>query len=354
MTSLPATDLDRAVDAATGTEARPPGETAGRRDRRSVACRRIASRGPVPTISHKPWLFSRLEPGKDCRRWARLLDCRVPDVASTPNVDVIAVRSTMSRSRAKTPWYRDGLAFSCTRCGACCTGAPGYVWVTAEEIAQLAEFRGESVEAFSHATSARSGDHFSLIERPGRRLHLLGQGGRVHGLSRAARPVPDLAVLARERRDPGRLGARHRRSAPARGRAAFTQPRRSSSRSGWSGHDRGAAPDGPRPGRARRFASGPTCSRSTASSTTPWPRHGPVCELSGRCCRFHEYGHTLFLPLPEAAVLIADAPPPGRDLDDGDSCPWQDRPAAARRGTPARWAAASTSAIPRSRSTHRS
>ena len=27
-------------------------------------------------------------------------------------------------------WYRDGLRFECTRCGACCTGAPGYVWVT--------------------------------------------------------------------------------------------------------------------------------------------------------------------------------------------------------------------------------
>ena len=53
----------------------------------------------------------------------------------------------MSRSRAKTPWYRDGLAFSCTRCGACCTGAPGYVWVSAEEIEQLAEFRGETVDA---------------------------------------------------------------------------------------------------------------------------------------------------------------------------------------------------------------
>jgi hypothetical protein len=53
--------------------------------------------------------------------------------------------------------------------------------------------------------------------------------------------------------------------------------------------------------------------------------YGPVCELSGRCCRFREYGHALFLTMPEALVLIADAPPPARELDDGDSCPWQDR-----------------------------
>jgi len=44
------------------------------------------------------------------------------------------------------PWYQDGLRFSCTRCGKCCTGAPGYVWVNEEEIAAIADFRGEPVE----------------------------------------------------------------------------------------------------------------------------------------------------------------------------------------------------------------
>jgi Fe-S-cluster containining protein len=44
------------------------------------------------------------------------------------------------------PWYRDGLRFRCTQCGHCCTGAPGYVWVSEEEIAALAAFRGETVE----------------------------------------------------------------------------------------------------------------------------------------------------------------------------------------------------------------
>jgi hypothetical protein len=52
--------------------------------------------------------------------------------------------------------------------------------------------------------------------------------------------------------------------------------------------------------------------------------HAPVCELSGRCCRFAEAGHTLFVSAPEAALLISDAPPPARPLDAGASCPWQD------------------------------
>jgi uncharacterized protein len=65
------------------------------------------------------------------------------------------------------PWYRDGLAFTCTKCGACCTGAPGYVWVNLDEIARLAEFRGLSVEEFARQFVRRVGDELSLIERPG-------------------------------------------------------------------------------------------------------------------------------------------------------------------------------------------
>ena len=52
---------------------------------------------------------------------------------------------------------------------------------------------------------------------------------------------------------------------------------------------------------------------------------GPVCLLSGRCCRFEEFGHTLFVSAPEAALLVADAPAPTRPLDAGATCPWQDQ-----------------------------
>lgn len=50
----------------------------------------------------------------------------------------------------------------------------------------------------------------------------------------------------------------------------------------------------------------------------------PVCLASGRCCRFREFDHTLFLSAPEAELLVAEAPPPARALDDGATCPWQD------------------------------
>ena len=36
-------------------------------------------------------------------------------------------------------WYADGLKFSCTQCGNCCSGPPGYVWFTDEEAEAMAE-----------------------------------------------------------------------------------------------------------------------------------------------------------------------------------------------------------------------
>jgi len=56
---------------------------------------------------------------------------------------------------ANDPWYRDGLRFKCTRCGNCCTGEPGYVWVNDEEIDAIAEHRqeprGEIIARFTKA-----------------------------------------------------------------------------------------------------------------------------------------------------------------------------------------------------------
>lgn len=48
----------------------------------------------------------------------------------------------------------------------------------------------------------------------------------------------------------------------------------------------------------------------------------PICEVSGRCCRFREYGHTLFLSRPEADLLVSEGLPPGATIDDM-TCPFQ-------------------------------
>jgi hypothetical protein len=49
---------------------------------------------------------------------------------------------------------------------------------------------------------------------------------------------------------------------------------------------------------------------------------GPVCVASGRCCRFREYGHVLFLTNLEADVLLDTAPPYETGVNP-DFCPFQ-------------------------------
>jgi hypothetical protein len=49
---------------------------------------------------------------------------------------------------------------------------------------------------------------------------------------------------------------------------------------------------------------------------------GPRCEASGRCCRFKEYGHTLFISNLEAEVLLDAAPAYSQPVS-ADGCPFQ-------------------------------
>ncbi len=73
----------------------------------------------------------------------------------------------MTTPATDEPWFEDGLAFTCTQCGNCCTGAPGFVWVNEEEMSRIATFRGETLEQFSMKFVRRVGNRYSLIERPG-------------------------------------------------------------------------------------------------------------------------------------------------------------------------------------------
>lgn len=64
------------------------------------------------------------------------------------------------------PWYRRGLRFRCAGCGQCCSGAPGYVWVTKGEIEALAAAVGLEMEQFARRYLRVVGIRFSLVEFP--------------------------------------------------------------------------------------------------------------------------------------------------------------------------------------------
>lgn len=65
------------------------------------------------------------------------------------------------------PWYKDGLCFECTLCGNCCSGAPGYVWVTRQEVQRIAEYLRLPTNWLSKQHLRRILFRYSLTEKPG-------------------------------------------------------------------------------------------------------------------------------------------------------------------------------------------
>lgn len=67
----------------------------------------------------------------------------------------------------RKPWYTSGLSFECTQCGNCCSGPPGHVWTTKEEIRRISEFLGRDDGWLSDEHLRRVGFRYSLTEKPG-------------------------------------------------------------------------------------------------------------------------------------------------------------------------------------------
>ncbi len=62
------------------------------------------------------------------------------------------------------PWYADGLRFTCTGCGDCCTGAPGYVWLNRADSQLLADHLMLTRDDFEAKYARHVGVRLSLIE----------------------------------------------------------------------------------------------------------------------------------------------------------------------------------------------
>jgi Fe-S-cluster containining protein len=70
----------------------------------------------------------------------------------------------MSSTNSEGPWYQDGLKFSCSGCGDCCTGAPGFVWVNDDEVEAMAERINLSRDDFEDQYTRKIGARRSLKE----------------------------------------------------------------------------------------------------------------------------------------------------------------------------------------------
>ena len=70
----------------------------------------------------------------------------------------------LQNDETETPWYAAGLAFTCTQCGNCCTGGPGVVWISVEEIERLAAHLNLSPEETVEQYCRKIDGKFSLTE----------------------------------------------------------------------------------------------------------------------------------------------------------------------------------------------
>lgn len=61
-------------------------------------------------------------------------------------------------------WYKDGLQFTCTQCGDCCTGDPGVVWVYDEDIEAIAKHLDKPVGEIRLFHTRQVGNRLSLTE----------------------------------------------------------------------------------------------------------------------------------------------------------------------------------------------
>jgi len=79
---------------------------------------------------------------------------------------------------ANVKWYKDGLKFSCTQCGNCCSGEPGYVWITKLEIRRVAGFLGRTDGFLDKKHLRRVGFRYSLTEKQGGDCIFLDRRGK--------------------------------------------------------------------------------------------------------------------------------------------------------------------------------
>ena len=77
----------------------------------------------------------------------------------------------------RMPWYADGLRFECQRCGQCCGGAPGVVWVTPDEGEAIASYLGITVKNFYETYTRRVAKRISLTEKPNGDCVMMGPDG---------------------------------------------------------------------------------------------------------------------------------------------------------------------------------
>lgn len=77
-------------------------------------------------------------------------------------------------------FFDQGLTFACQRCGACCTGAPGTIYVAVDEVAIIADHLKLSSAEFIRTCLYPYKDSFSIREKANGDCLFFEQGCRIY------------------------------------------------------------------------------------------------------------------------------------------------------------------------------
>jgi Fe-S-cluster containining protein len=214
------------------------------------------------------------------------------------------------------PWWAEkGLRFRCTACGACCTGEPGHVWVTAADVARMAKAKGMTPDAFARLYVRRVGDRASLKERANGDCAMLeGRKCSVYAVKPTACSTfpfwddvlasPATWAATAERcpgMDRGDLYERAEIEALASGISAPLLEKQAAARDA----DEGPPPSVPEETWRAALAE---LEAIYADLDEELPRHKFLCQASGDCCDFDAFGHRLFATTLEAEHFFRNSP----------------------------------------------
>jgi len=92
----------------------------------------------------------------------RSADRATPDRGDGPGTERTVVDIAIN-----TSWYREGLRFSCTSCGRCCSGPQSYVWISYDEAVALARHLALDLNDFGRRYLRRVGKDLALLDGAG-------------------------------------------------------------------------------------------------------------------------------------------------------------------------------------------
>ena len=216
--------------------------------------------------------------------------------------------TTPSPAPRKSPWYAAGLCFECQRCGECCRGEPGYVWVTAADLDRIAAYLRANPEDLSASSVRRFGRRLSLRERPNGDCVFYAGGCTIYPVRpQQCRTFPFWPENLTSRRRWERVGKECR----GIGRGRLWTAREIDLLAGKGRPRRGPA-EAPLVRAFRRLLA---LYRAVDVTLAPW---ADACSACGRCCNFSGHHHVLYVTELERALLVDrcgpgdPSAPPGR------------------------------------------